>query len=239
MNKLLTSGAVALALIAGGALYITQGASTASNGAITLPGAAMAQESEPSKTLPSNEAEAVKPVEIIEMVEGSEDAPITVIEYASYTCPHCASAQANLIPQLKKNYIDTGKVKLIYREVYFDKYGMWGSMLARCGGPEKFFGITDMIYKAQDDILAPARDGNDQGAIEELRKIGRLAGISNEELDSCLNDEPKLRALLTWFQKNATEDNIESTPSFIIDGEKYSNMSYADFSKVLDDKLAE
>lgn len=234
MNKLLTSGAVALALIAGGALYMTQTAQPTDRG-IALPGAASAQES-------SNNAETGTEVDtssIIEMVEGSEDAPITVIEYASYTCPHCANANETLIPQLKKNYIDTGKVKFIYREVYFDKYGMWGSMIARCGGPEKFFGISDMLYKAQKEILAPARDGNDAGTADELRKIGRMAGIDDAQLDACLNDGDKLRALLTWFQQNAQKDNIDSTPSFIIDGQKYSNMSYEDFAKILDAKLAQ
>ncbi|WP_425073829.1 DsbA family protein [Sagittula sp. S175] len=235
MNKYLTSGAVALALLAGGAFYITQGAQTASNGAITLPGAANAQESTPN----AEAGTEVDPASVTEMVMGAEDAPITVIEYASYTCPHCANANETLIPELKKNYVDTGKVKFIYREVYFDKYGMWGSLVARCGGPEKFFGITDMIYKAQKTILAPAREGNDEGVAEELRKVGRIAGVSNDELNACLNDGDKLRALLTWFQQNATADGIDSTPSFVIDGQKYSNMNYADFSKILDDKLGQ
>ena len=231
MNRILTAGATALALVAGGALYMTQTPSTASNSGITLPGAAMAQSQEGG--------EAVAAVEITEMVMGNADAPIEVIEYASYTCPHCASAHANLIPQLKSEYVDTGKVKFVYREVYFDKYGMWGSMIARCGGPEKFFGITDLIYKGQDDILAPARKGDDAGTADELRKVGRLAGIDGETLDACLSDEPKLRALLTWFQQNAKEHGINSTPSFVIDGKTYSNMNFRDFSAILDEKLGE
>ncbi|GAA4225727.1 protein-disulfide isomerase [Sagittula marina] len=232
MNKLLTSGAVALALIAGGAFYMTQGATTNANGTITVPGAAVAQTQEGGET-------EIDTSSVVEMTMGAEDAPIEVIEYASYTCPHCASANETLIPQLKKNYVDTGKVKFTYREVYFDKYGMWASLIARCGGPEKFFGISDMIYKAQDDFIAPAREGDEAGVADELRKIGRMAGLDNDQLEACLTDSTQLRTLLTWFQENATADDINSTPSFIIDGEKYSNMSYADFSEILDEKLGE
>ncbi len=226
MNKILTAGAVALTLVGGGAWYMTQGTPAGSTG-FDLPGAANAQESE------------VDISSIVEMVQGDPEAPVEVIEYASFTCPHCASAHETLIPELKKNYIDTGKIRFVYREVYFDKYGMWASMVARCGGQDKFFGIVDMIYKAQGDILAPARQGNEAGAADELRKIGRLAGLGNEELDACLSDSGKLRALLTWFQQNAEEHGIDSTPSFVIDGQRYTNMNYASFSEILDEKLGQ
>jgi len=226
MNKFLTAGAVALALVAGGAWYMTQSAPAGSAG-FDLPGAANAQEGE------------IDTSSIIEMVQGDPNAPIEVIEYASYTCPHCATAHEGLIPQLKENYVDTGKVRFVYREVYFDKYGMWASMVARCGGPEKFFGITDLIYKGQNDILAPARAGNDAAAADELRKIGRLAGLDTATLDACLSDSTKLRTLLAWFQQNAQEHGIESTPSFVIDGQRYSNMNYAQFSEILDEKLGQ
>ena len=74
---------------------------------------------------------------IVEMVQGAEDAPVEIIEYASYTCPHCANFHQGAYKQLKKDFIDTGKVKFIYREVYFDRYGLWASMVARCGGPAR------------------------------------------------------------------------------------------------------
>jgi protein-disulfide isomerase len=231
MNKFLTSGAVALTLIAGGVLYMTQPAPQGAGAGFALPGAASAQE-----TAASEEA---APITIEEMTIGNPDATVEIIEYASYTCPHCANANENQVAEVKKNYVDTGKVKFTYREVYFDKYGMWGSMIARCAGPEKFFGITDMIYKDQDALLDAARKGDDAGAAEVLRKIGRLAGIEDAQLEACMADGDKLRALLTWFQTNAEADGINSTPTFLINGEKYSNMNYKDFAKVLDEKLGE
>ncbi|MHA6344452.1 DsbA family protein [Roseivivax sp. CAU 1761] len=186
----------------------------------------------------SAETAADAPAEggIVEMVLGAEDAPVEVIEYASYTCPHCRSFHENVFDEVKKNYVDTGKVRFVYREVYFDKYGMWASLIARCGGEEKFFGITDLIYDTQEEWV---RAGSDAAIADELRKIGRMAGIDGTELETCLTDGDKLRALVEWYQENAEADEITSTPSFLIAGEKYSNMAYDDFAAILDEKLAE
>lgn len=172
-------------------------------------------------------------IEIQDMVLGNPDATVEVIEYASYTCPHCASFHSNAFKQLKESYIDSGKIKFVYREVYFDKYGMWASMIARCE-PAKFFGITDMIYGTQSDW---ARAGSDGAIADALRKIGLLAGIDKDQLETCLTDGEKLRALVGWYQENASRDDITSTPSFVINGKKYSNMSFADFSEILDEQL--
>ncbi len=172
--------------------------------------------------------------EIIDMVQGAEDAPITVIEYASFTCPHCARFHADVYKLLRKNYIDTGKVKFIFREVYFDKYGMWASMIARCSGPDRFFGMTDLILNSQSTW---ARAGDDLAIVEALRKIGRLSGMQDAALDSCLQDGEKLRALVGWYKENAQRDGIQSTPSFLIDGQSYKNMDYEEFAKILDEKL--
>lgn len=172
--------------------------------------------------------------EIIDMVKGAEDAPITVIEYASFTCPHCARFHSDVYKLLRKNYIDTGKVKFIFREVYFDKYGMWASMIARCSGPDRFFGMTDLILNSQSTW---ARAGDDLAIVEALRKIGRLSGMQDAALDSCLQDGEKLRALVGWYKENAQRDGIQSTPSFLIDGQPYKNMDYEEFAKILDEKL--
>ena len=172
--------------------------------------------------------------EIIDMVQGAEDAPITVIEYASFTCPHCARFHSDVYKLLRKNYIDTGKVKFIFREVYFDKYGMWASMIARCSGPDRFFGMTDLLLNSQSTW---ARAGDDLAIVEALRKIGRLSGMQDAALDSCLQDGEKLRALVGWYKENAQRDGIQSTPSFLIDGQPYKNMDYEEFAKILDEKL--
>ncbi|WP_424987448.1 DsbA family protein [Microbulbifer sp. S227A] len=171
---------------------------------------------------------------IVEMVQGAVDAPITMIEYASFTCPHCAAFHQGPYQEIKKNYIDTGKVKLIYREVYFDKYGLWASMVARCGGTDKFFGISDLIYKGQSDW---SKLGSAPEIVDEFRKIGRLAGIGEAELDACLQDGQKAQTLVAWYQQNAEEDGVTGTPSFVINGEKVANQSYAEFEKLFEAEL--
>ncbi|MGC1487340.1 MAG: DsbA family protein, partial [Albidovulum sp.] len=172
-----------------------------------------------------------------DMVLGQADAPLTVVEYASFTCPHCANFHKNVFDDFKKNYIDTGKVKFVYREVYFDKFGLWGGIVARCGGPTKYFGISDMLYDGQSDWLA---SNDEAGVSEALRKIGLKAGLTAEALDACLADRDMAKAMVSAYQANATRDEIKSTPSFLIDGELVSGgMSYEDFAALLDAKLAE
>jgi protein-disulfide isomerase len=168
---------------------------------------------------------------IPDMMIGNQDAKVTVIEYASYTCPHCASFHAGTYKVLKRDYIDTGKINFVFREVYFDRYGLWASMIARCAGPDKFFGMTDLMFKNQS---LWTRAGEPAAIIDELRKIGRLAGMDGDTLEACLNDDEKAKTLVAWYQEKAGADNIDSTPSFVINGKKYSNMSFVEMSGILD-----
>ena len=129
----------AVAVIGLGAYFVTSpGSGTSVTPADPL-GAANAQE-----------ASDVDTSSIAEMSLGNPDAPVTVIEYASYTCPHCARFHEGPFKQLKADYIDSGKINFVYREVYFDRYGLWASMIARCAGtPDAFFGMSDLIYEKQ------------------------------------------------------------------------------------------
>jgi protein-disulfide isomerase len=182
----------------------------------------------------ADETVDVDTASIPDMMIGNPDAKVTIVEYASYTCPHCASFHNGTYKDLKKNYIDTNKINFVFREVYFDRYGLWASMIARCAGPEKFFGMTDLMFKTQSTW---ARAGEPALIIDELRKIGRLAGLDGETLESCLADNEKAKTLVAWYQEKAGADNIDSTPSCIINGKKYSNMSFADMSEIIDGKL--
>ncbi|MEI4233147.1 DsbA family protein [Roseovarius sp. D22-M7] len=173
--------------------------------------------------------------QITEMTMGPEDAPVTLIEYASFTCPHCASFHAGPFKQLKADYIEDGQLHFIYRDVYFDRFGLWASMVARCGGEEKFFGIADMIYDQQRDWT----QGEPAEIAGNLRRIGKVAGLEPDTLEACLNDQDKAQALVAWYQQNAEADNVTSTPTLIINGEKHSNMAYDDLKAIIDDKLAE
>ena len=171
---------------------------------------------------------------VLEMTLGDPNAPVTMIEYASFTCPHCKTFHDGPFKQLKADYIDTGRVHFIYREVYFERYGLWAAMLARCAGPERYFGISDLIYDQQSEW---ASGGTPAEVADNLRRLGRTAGLSNEQVDACLMDGDMARALVAVYQANAKADGIESTPSFIIDGRRYSNMPYAEMAAILDEAL--
>lgn len=221
MKKLLPVIALAIFAVLGGTWFLTQ----SSNPSDPILGSALAQE-----------AGEIDISTVAEMVLGNPDAAVEVIEYASYTCPHCAAFHANQFQELKANYIDTGLIKFVYREIYFDRFGLWASMVARCGGEMRFFGISEMLYEQQREWIA---GGQDPALIAgNLRRIGLTAGLDGEQVDACLSDPTTAQTLVAWFEENSARDEITSTPSFIINGEKFSNMSYSDFAAVLDERLA-
>lgn len=217
------------ALLGGGAWWMTRGAGgdvgqTALNLGAT-PALADTTPTDATQKLP----------DVPDMVMGNPQAKVTLMEYGSFTCPHCREFHADVWPQVKKNYIDTGKVKFIFREVYFDKYGLWAALMAHCGGPMRYFGIVDIIYNTQDQWAA-TNDPNQ--AVQNIRQIGKAAGLTDAQLDQCMNDGTMAQALVAKFQKTTAADKIEGTPSFVIDGTTYKNMSYDEMAKLLDAELA-
>ncbi len=174
-------------------------------------------------------------IEITDFGIGPADAKVKIIEYASFTCPHCARFHADVFGKLKADYIDTGKVRFEYREVYFDRYGLWAGMVARCGGEMRYFGISDILFETQSEWAA----SEDPAVVSEnLKKIGRSAGMEDAAMDICLNDKPMAEAMLAHYQKNFAADGIEGTPTFMINGTKHSNMTYDDMKVILDAELA-
>jgi protein-disulfide isomerase len=199
----------------------------------------------PTKTaqslLPVGAAEAqattaeVQAVDVADMTLGNPDAKVKVMEYASFTCPHCANFHSTVFKDLKKDYIDTGKVQFIYREVFFDRYGLWGAMVARCGGEMKYFGVSDILYTTQKE-WAGSDDPN--VVVGNLKKIGRTAGMDDAQLDACLKDGATAQALINHYEANMKEYDIKGTPTLVINGTIHSNMNYADLKVILDAELA-
>ncbi|NIZ11305.1 DsbA family protein [Pseudooceanicola sp. HF7] len=220
-RTLIGGGVAAVALLAaGGYWYTSRDADTAQTEV---------------ETADAESLEDVDTSSITEMTLGSPDAPVTLIEYASFTCPHCQHFHETVFDQLKANYIDTGKVRFIYRDVYFDRYGLWASLIARCDDGMRFFGISDMLYNQQEQWLRGAK--NEAEIADNLRRLGKVAGMDDAKIDACMGDEEKARTLVAWYQQHAAADNVTGTPTLIINGESYSNMSYPDLAAVLDEKL--
>lgn len=188
----------------------------------------------PAETLIATPAEAAGTAILPDVALGRADAPVTLIEYASYTCSHCARFHETVFPSLKRDYIDTGKVRFILREVYFDKFGLWAGQVAQCGGDLKYYGIAGMLFTEQ---AAWIGDGAEATIAENLRKIGLKAGLTKEQIETCLNDTARAEAMVMTYQKNASADAIEGTPTLVINGEKHDNMGYAELKKILEAKL--
>lgn len=217
------------ALLGRRALLGMIGAGIASTTAMPL----LAQE---STDAPTADEPAPETHDVIEMVMGDADAPIEMIEYASFTCPHCMRFHTEIMPQIKANYIDTGKVRLVYRPVYFDGPGLWADMMARCGGPMRYFGIVSLLYERQADW---SRLQSGAEIAQALINLGKLAGLEEDTISDCMRDQDFARALVASYQENATRDNVQGTPSFIINGTPQSNAAYEAFATLFDGLLAE
>ena len=178
--------------------------------------------------------DAATPRGIEEMSLGDADAPVTVIEYASLTCPHCARFHSDVFGRIKTNYIEPGKVRFVYRDVYFDRAGLWGAMVARCGGQERFFGIVDRLLSRQAEW---SRLTDPSETIAALFAIGRQAGMTDEEMNACVQDQQWAEALVADYQANMEADQVRGTPTFFINGQMENNMSYRDFAAKLDEEL--
>jgi protein-disulfide isomerase len=181
-------------------------------------------------------AQSDEAAELQEMSIGAEDAPITMVEYASFTCPHCKNFHHDVLPQIMENYIDTGKVRMVYRGIYFDRLGLWADMLARCGGPDRYFGIAAMIYDKQKEWTSSE---NAVGVVDNLYAIGRLAGLEQADMEACMQDNVTAKAMVAFSTDSAEADGVNSTPTFVINGQTISNMPYSGFVEEFERILAE
>jgi protein-disulfide isomerase len=172
--------------------------------------------------------------EIVEHALGDPDAPVTVIEYAMFTCPHCAAFHADNFPKLKAEYIDAGKVRLVFREVYFNRPSLWAAMIARCAPEDRYFGIVDLLFANQRDWAAA--ESNEE-LVQKLYGIGKQAGLTEDEMKACLTDRDFAEALVADYQKNAEADGVDATPTFVINGEKVDNAPYDELAAKLDEAL--
>jgi len=171
------------------------------------------------------ELEAKGPLDDIPM--GSENAPVTIIEYASMTCPHCAAFAATTFPKLKEKYIDTGKVKYIMREYPLDGLAAAAFMLARCAGPEKYYPLIETLFAQQQKWAV-------REPIPPLTAIAKQAGFTQQSFEKCINDKALLSNVQAMRDRGTQKFKVDATPTFYINGEKHSGaMSIEELDKVL------
>lgn len=176
-------------------------------------------------------AKLLEPGALPEQVLGKADAPVTVVEYASMTCGHCAAFHRDTFPEIKTKYVETGKVRFIVREFPFDPRAAAAFMLARCSG-DRYFAMVDVMFQQQDN-WARAEDGR-----SAMLQIAKLAGFSQEEFEACLTDQKLLDDVNKVRNLAADEFKVDSTPTFFINGSKYSGaLSVGEMSAIIDELL--
>jgi protein-disulfide isomerase len=173
-------------------------------------------------------APVAKPVSLPDMALGSAKAPVTIVEYASMSCPHCAGFEPNVFPMLKSKYIDAGKVRFVFREFPLDIKAAAASMRARCiagGDAGKYFETVDQLFKAQDQLMEHTTD--------TLKLIGKQqASMSDEAVEACVKNQAQLDKLKA-DQNFAFETlKVDATPTFFINGEKLKGaMSFEELDR--------
>ena len=171
----------------------------------------------------------------LERVLGKADAPLTIIEYASMTCPHCAHFHENVFASLKAEWIDTGKAKFVYRDFPTSpaQMAVGVAMITQCAPKEQYFPILGLLFKAQDRWMSSP------DPLSEIKRTVGLAGLTPADVDACLKRDDLGDALQARAAKGSTEFGIESTPTLIIDGKKIEGaQSYGDVKKALDEAYA-
>ena len=158
-----------------------------------------------------NVAELMRPGPLGDMAQGDPKAPVTIVEYASMTCGHCAAFHQNTYPELKKRYIETGKVRFIFREFPLDQLALAAFMLARCAGDDKYFAMIDTLFQQHNDWVT-------ERPLQPLMVIAKQAGIGEERFNQCLKDEKLIEGIENVRTRATEVFNVQSTPTFFING---------------------
>ena len=216
-------------------MILTRRAFTA---ALSLTGLGLLAGFSPLRLIPEamaqSAADVAKPVSLPDMALGPANATVTVTEFASMTCPHCAAFTENVFPKIKSEYIDTGKIRFVFREFPLDIKAAAGSMLARCIAKDdagKFFAVIDMLFRQQNEWVL-------KNTTETLIRIGKQAGLSQQQVEDCLKDQALLDKIAA-DQKYANEVlKVNSTPTFFINGEMVKGeQTFEEFSKRINSLL--
>jgi protein-disulfide isomerase len=181
-----------------------------------------------AEAMAQSAADVAKPVSLPDMALGPANATVTITEYASMTCPHCANFTETVFPKIKSEYIDTGKIRFVFREFPLDIKAAAGSMLARCIAKDdagKYFAVIDMLFKQQNDWVL-------KNTTETLTRIGKQAGLSQQQVEDCLKDQALLDKIAADQKFAADVLKVNSTPTFFINGEMIKGeIKFEDFDK--------
>lgn len=234
MNRLLVGAVVLVAVVLATVLLMGREAQQVAQ----APAPAESPAATPAVAPPANAQQAPAPEVPVnavpregmvpDMVLGNPDAPVTMIEYSSLTCPHCAAFHRDTLPKIKKEFIETGKVKLVYRDFPFDGVALGGAMLARCVPTERYFGFMETLFSTQSNWAYS------KNPLQALMGLAQLAGIPQDKFQACLSDQQVMAGIKAKQQEGQDKFGIDSTPSFVIDGKVIAgNQPFDAFAQAL------
>ncbi|HEX9568644.1 MAG TPA: DsbA family protein [Rhodospirillales bacterium] len=167
-----------------------------------------------------------------EMSLGKDNAPVTMVEYSSLGCPHCAAFHFETLPKIKTDYIDTGKLRLVYRDFPLGTPSLAAAMVARCAGRDRYFGFVELLFRSQ------SQWSQSNNPLEAIARVVRFGGMSEADINDCLKYQPLLESIRKGAETANEKLKINSTPSFIIGSEVISGaLPYEHFKKAIDKAL--
>lgn len=234
MRHLWTVLGVVVVVAAAVAAYVTYGGSSRTEAEVPAAVSPAAGSGQTATGQPSNTsatatqtAQAGTPLDIRpdDHVLGKPEAPVTIVEYGSYTCPHCAHFNNETLPHIESEFIEKGQVRLVFREFLRNRVDLAASLLARCAPQESYFKLVDVLFRSQDSWAFGDKP------IDALKQIGRTAGIDPAKMDQCLADKALEDKLVAQTQEAIDKLKVEGTPTFFVNGTPYANLPFDDYDE--------
>lgn len=184
-----------------------------------------------ARALPTTEAM------LADRVLGKAEAPVTITEYSSFTCSHCAQFSVDTFPKIKSEYIDTGKVRFVFRDFPLNSPSLAAAVVARCLPPERYFGFVEMLFRDQKEW---AQHADMKGVLDDLKVRAQLAGLAEADFQACLKNADLIKGLQERAAEAEKKHQINSTPTFLVNGKTLAGaLPFADFKTAIDAALAQ
>jgi protein-disulfide isomerase len=227
LRHLWTVLGVVVVIVAAVAAYVTYGGSSRTEAEAPAAASQAAASNQASTSAATQTAQAGAPLDVRpdDHVLGKAEAPVTIIEYGSYTCPHCAHFNNETLPRIESEFVEKGQVRLVFREFLRNQVDLAASLLVRCAPQESYFKLVDVLFRSQDSWAFGDKP------LDALKQIGRTAGLDPAKMDQCLADKALEQKLIAQTKEAIDQLKVEGTPTFFVNGTAYNNLPFDDYDE--------